>query len=268
MTEEKVHKETDEQPETKNQQQATNMEVNKHPHHVTHKKKWAEYLLEFLMLFLAVFLGFVAENLREHQVEHQREKQYARQLLADLRADSLFFAERIVSMNGILTKHRVFYRLMTGATTPTDKEVLSGSLPLFYVFDISVTSGTYSQMKASGGLRYVTNQTVTAALQKYYEVLLPRVIRGADYEITYYSNVIGPFVQKHFRAQDLDFVGDSVKNTNPIILNRTSQTDQELLNILEGYGVSHRITQERLTLPATEKLKELIDLLKKDYHLK
>ena len=41
-----------------------NMEVHKHPHHVTHKKKWGEYLLEFLMLFLAVFLGFVAENIR------------------------------------------------------------------------------------------------------------------------------------------------------------------------------------------------------------
>ena len=27
-----------------------NMEVHKHPHHVTHKKKWTEYLLEFFML--------------------------------------------------------------------------------------------------------------------------------------------------------------------------------------------------------------------------
>ena len=40
-----------------------------HPHHVTHKKKWAEYLLEFFMLFLAVFLGFVAENVRENITE-------------------------------------------------------------------------------------------------------------------------------------------------------------------------------------------------------
>lgn len=40
------------------------------PHHVTHKKKWVEYLLEFFMLFLAVFLGFVAENIREHTVEN------------------------------------------------------------------------------------------------------------------------------------------------------------------------------------------------------
>ncbi len=50
------------------------MEVHKHPHHVTHKKKWTEYLLEFFMLFLAVFLGFVAENIREHIAEKERGK--------------------------------------------------------------------------------------------------------------------------------------------------------------------------------------------------
>ncbi|HET9429672.1 MAG TPA: hypothetical protein VFO70_00790, partial [Chitinophagaceae bacterium] len=34
--------------------ETTNMEVHKHPHHVTQKKKWGEYVLEFLMIFLAV----------------------------------------------------------------------------------------------------------------------------------------------------------------------------------------------------------------------
>lgn len=49
------------------------MEVHKHPHYVTHKKKWGEYLLEFLMIFLALFLGFVAENITEKNVEHHWE---------------------------------------------------------------------------------------------------------------------------------------------------------------------------------------------------
>src|SRR5437868_8431435 len=79
----------------KSNQETENMEVHKHPHHVTHKKKWGEYLLEFLMLFLAVFLGFIAENQREHIVEHQREKKFASRLLSDLRQDSLFFETRI-----------------------------------------------------------------------------------------------------------------------------------------------------------------------------
>src|SRR5580765_8786899 len=55
-------------------QETENMEVHKHPHHVTHKKKWGEHLLEFIMLFLAVFLGFLAENIRETCVNRETEK--------------------------------------------------------------------------------------------------------------------------------------------------------------------------------------------------
>src|SRR5215204_169750 len=65
------------------------MEVHKHPHHVTHKKKWGEYLLEFFMLFLAVFLGFVAENVRENGVERHREQEYMQSLLNDLKSDTM-----------------------------------------------------------------------------------------------------------------------------------------------------------------------------------
>src|SRR6201989_2741559 len=68
-------------------QEIENMEVHKHPHHVTHKKKWGEYLLEFFMLFLAIFLGFLAENLREQIVEHHREKVYIHSLVEDLKSD-------------------------------------------------------------------------------------------------------------------------------------------------------------------------------------
>src|SRR5665213_962016 len=64
----------------------SSMEVH-HPHHVTHKKKWVEYLLEFFMLFLAVFLGFVAENIRENQVEKNRELEFIKSLTLDLRDD-------------------------------------------------------------------------------------------------------------------------------------------------------------------------------------
>src|SRR4051812_11507484 len=64
------------------------LEVHKHPHHVTHKKNWGEYLLEFFMLFLAVFLGFIAENIRESNIEHKREVDYAAELLKELSLDS------------------------------------------------------------------------------------------------------------------------------------------------------------------------------------
>ncbi len=64
------------------------MEVHKHPHHVTHKKKWGEYLLEFFMLFLAVFLGFIAENVREHLSEKNKAYSLAKSLENDLKKDT------------------------------------------------------------------------------------------------------------------------------------------------------------------------------------
>ena len=44
-------------------QQTKNMEVHKHPHHVTHKKKMERIPAGILSAFLAVFLAFIAENL-------------------------------------------------------------------------------------------------------------------------------------------------------------------------------------------------------------
>src|SRR5215217_2135377 len=73
--------------ETINQNhQPENMEVHKHPHHVTHKKKWGEYVLEFFMLFLAVFLGFLVENYRESLVNEEKELHYMQNMVADLKA--------------------------------------------------------------------------------------------------------------------------------------------------------------------------------------
>src|SRR5215212_6320017 len=81
-----------------------NMEVHKHPHHVTHKKKWGEYLLEFFMLFLAVFLGFVVENWREHIVEKSRAHQFLQSMQVDVRTnmknlDSLLAQDRAIIAN-------------------------------------------------------------------------------------------------------------------------------------------------------------------------
>src|SRR5215471_21684484 len=77
------------QPETVNTKPRTqNMEVHKHPHHVTHKKKWGEYLLEFFMLFLAVTLGFFAETIREQSTEHKHAREFAVSMLKDLQDDT------------------------------------------------------------------------------------------------------------------------------------------------------------------------------------
>ena len=74
-----------------------------HPHHVTRKKKWQEFLVEFFMLFLAMFPGFVAESICELNVEPTHEKEYAEELYKKLYTDSIAFVQKI---NARLSKER------------------------------------------------------------------------------------------------------------------------------------------------------------------
>ncbi|MEO6537405.1 MAG: hypothetical protein ABIT07_13165 [Ferruginibacter sp.] len=158
------------EPLTINDQPSTIMEVHKHPHHVTHKKKWGEYLLEFFMLFLAVFLGFVAENFREHQVEKDKEKVYMQNVLEDLKADTAIY-------NNYTENNKVVFKLIdtlihlikspdrkqhVSKLAYTARMILPKYKPLY------TTDRTYEQMKSSGDLRLVKNKQVANNISFYY----------------------------------------------------------------------------------------------------
>ena len=255
-----------EQPLTINNEPITNMEVH-HPHHVTHKKKWGEYLLEFFMLFLAVFLGFVSENIRETSVEHEHEKQYAKLLLFDLRTDSAYLAERNNLVESRLQKHKVFYDLMTDSSNPSDKQIINAFLPVFYTYDLKIAQVTYNQMKTSGSLRYIQNENLLSELQQYYDVMIPKINSLLDLHNQYYENVIYTFFLQHIRIQDIDDEADSVTAAKPVIINRTPQTNQEMLNIIQNYASDQIHLKNRNFTSLTAKNHELIHLIKKEYNL-
>src|SRR5690348_7578568 len=132
------------------------MEVHKHPHHVTHKKKWNEYLLEFFMLFLAVFLGFIAENVRENISEHKRAKEMAESLIYDLKHDT-------TEIRGASNKMRNVCKYADSVMMELNKprSLRNDTLLLFYATDAILhydffdpQTGTYEQIKNSGALRY------------------------------------------------------------------------------------------------------------------
>ena len=134
------------------------MEVH-HSHHITHKKKWGEYLLEFFMLFLAVFLGFVAENIREISVERHREKEFIHSMINDLKNDTTKLGKNIFAFQQILLEHDTLKK-----TYPL---LAKGFNQVFYTHlnaltsypDFIYTDGTIQQLKNSGGLRLIKNHT-------------------------------------------------------------------------------------------------------------
>ncbi|MBK8609354.1 MAG: hypothetical protein IPL84_05245 [Chitinophagaceae bacterium] len=259
--------ESDKQPTINDKQETENMEVHHHSHSGHGKKTWKEYFWEFLMLFLAVFCGFLAEYQLEHTIEHQREKKFAGQMLSDLRADSLFFTKRIKDIDSIGRKHQELFTLMTRPDKATDKEILNATLAVMYIYDIQATTATYEQMKTSGSLRYIQNKDLTNVIQQYYAVSLPRVLNAMEIHRQFFNEYLNPYFLKHFRIQDFNKTGDSLITDKPVILYRTTASDQELLNIFENYGRYHETIKAILIVHAFQKLQELITLLKKEYHL-
>lgn len=132
------------------------MEVQKHPHHVTHKKKLGEYLVEFLMIFLAVFLGFIAENIRENYVEHQRAKEYAQSLYNDLKKDSSAFKY-------FLSLKQWRSQKLDSLNIVTNPSIIEGNIPEAYYYSCILiipdlpfrpSDITIQQLRNSGTLRY------------------------------------------------------------------------------------------------------------------
>ena len=240
--------------------------MESHAHHI-HKapgQGWKHYFFEFLMLFLAVFAGFLAENQREHIVEHQREKKFARRLLSDLRQDSLFFETRIKLLEERQEAHKRFLKIMTNPVRATDSAVMRGFVPLLTGTSNDFTTATYNQMKTSGSLRYIDNDNLTTSLQKYYDVLLAKVSRDSEGADKFFADYIISYMTKHFRFQDFR-PGDG-SSLHVKLLNRSAESDQELINIM-GVWASNCDTQLDLQRPAQKQMLELIKLIKNEYHL-
>ena len=243
------------------------MEVHAHTH--TARKKWTHYFWEFLMLFLAVFCGFLAENQREHMIEHQREKRFAVQLLADLTNDSVHFSFLINNVVPRVDKRaRNLNELLTRQPAATDKEVILALSDVNRI-GLLLTNTTFTQMKTSGTLRYIRNDSLTGLLSRYYDVLCARVIHSWEESRNFYNDYLLPFRLKHIKSQDFFEQSDSLITQDPAMIDRTAKTDQELLNYINVYHdqVTASLINNKCK-PALKEINLLIPMLKKEYHLK
>jgi hypothetical protein len=205
-------------------QETENMEVHKHPHHVTHKKKWGEYLLEFTMLFLAVFLGFLAENLRERIVEHNIEKDYIHSLVEDLKSDTLQSNEMLIFLDSRIAG---VDSLITALSSPGIIENSNNAYRLWSKNigfpDFISNDRTIQQLKNSGGLRLIRNKAVSDRIMRY-----DQVIRDLNGLTTVMSGILG---DQHIYSQLFDFIKLD-KNANiPVPL---TEQGRKLLN--EAYA--------------------------------
>ena len=246
------------------------MEVHHHSQHG--KKKWTGYLWEFLMLFLAVFCGFLAEYQLEHKIEKDREKQYIRSLIADLESDQQTLSKHLLHLKKGVSMIDSLIIILNGSSP-----VANQTGQLYYLArlgprldPLATNSRTFDQLKNSGNFRLVRNINTSNKIMAYYEKFpLVRLLESMnETEFNEYkkmaAKIFDPVIFINMEGKD-----GVVQRTdeNPVL--RTS--DRELFKELSVFSVYMRGTKIGLLRTDEELMKtgyELIEFLKKEYHLK
>ena len=246
------------------------MEVHHHSH--TPRKKWAHYFWEFFMLFFAVFCGMLAEYRLEHIIEHQREKKYIRSLIKDVELD-------IASLQGTyeIKNQQISY---FDSLKNLLKHGYTNNLNDFYFYARNITRNlvfqyhdrTIQQLKNSGNLRLIRNENAADSITIYDNERIKSLLsqQEAETELRRYIsyNVAGKIFDPFAWTDLADSTGKIIRPVNnPLLLT----DDPVLLNDFSFKVVILRGTiafTNRAIINAIRSAKNLIDLLKKEYHLK
>jgi hypothetical protein len=244
------------------------MEVHAHTH--TPRKKWTHYFWEFFMLFLAVFCGFLAENQREHFVEHQREKQYMRSLIEDLETDTLELHKAMTTANYVAQYSDSV--LMFLASYKISKQIPTSLATLVGMAGqrqtLINTDRTSSQLKNSGAMRLIRNKKVSDFILKYWKQIEETNISLDRYMIYRNSSrelVFKLWVIPNVYQSGLSIPQDSIRQLK--VIDDDSKKWDEFANLTSMCGNITKTTHLKNLEQQLNMARELISLIKKEYHL-
>ena len=245
------------------------MEVHKHPNHVTHKKKWTEYLLEFFMLFFAVFLGFLAENIREHLVEKNKEKEYIQSMIVDMKTD----IKQLDSLNiNRLLKQQMIDSILLILDFP-DPGLYGNQLYYFARWmprplRIITSDGTMQQLK-SGNLRLIRSHKAVDAITEYDQLVRFGNISVEDREESLIQQFY-PSLKRVFDPRIFEKMVNGMRinrlGGNPQLLHGDKESLNEFyshihfLKNVNSYSIEFGIKRRNLA-------KHVLDVLQNEYHL-
>ena len=244
------------------------MEVHHHAH--TAKKKWTHYFWEFLMLFLAVFCGFLAEYQLEHKIEKDREKQYIKSYAEDLAADTSEFNRRIKVCE---TTINVADSLVLLLGHP-QREKFAGDIYYFFRFihrgaPFTVNDRTIIQLRNAGGMRLVSNKTVSDSMINYYKDV--DFIKWIFEEHTEMKRSLRPQFNQLLYAEDYSkVIDDQNRVIRPKENLKLKPADDESLNtlklIITNLKGINQGTRMRL-IELKEKAIKIRKFINEEYHL-
>ena len=261
------------------------MEVHHHAHPAPGgtRKKWTHYFWEFLMLFLAVFAGFLAENQREHYIENQRAKQLAKNLYKEIFADSIAVQSKIAIRNTKEGECAFFIKYIQDSSLTALSHRFYPAFTWTFLQSAQLlfepNDGILNQLRNSGELRYFKSNELQTCIGKL-SVSIANIRSRNEKEYGYIEFYLRPFTIKHYDFAwyekltgngKLTLIEALTNNALPQfpgrLVNAENFSRGDAGNIASYYLVMLRGTRQTQYLPYAKANHELLEILRKEFHL-
>lgn len=242
------------------------MEVHHHAHHEGNKN-WKSYFWEFLMLFLAVFCGFLAEWQLEHVIEHSREKEFIKSMIEDAQIDTANI-NKVINTN----ESKLLYVDSLTATFYNYNGGEKADHEIYKLFRAILSAGavlrpterTLLQLKNSGGMRLIRNETSATSIILYDG--LEKDVQNQEQDVSktgeeFMKASYELFNFKYYNPGSYRGVSDEA-----ILLSHDKVKLIQFANMVTAYGAA--LTQYNFQLKSMKKNAEkLVNTLRKEYNL-
>jgi hypothetical protein len=141
-----------------------------HPHKLPPGTKIKGLIFEFLMMFLAITGGFFMENMREEYVERHKEMEYIESMVNDIKQDTISVQEIITTCEKQIKGMDSLKTVLNNPVAKIDYRQMY-RLTMKYLntlISFGPNQITMTQLKNSGGLRLISNKSVTDSIVNYY----------------------------------------------------------------------------------------------------
>ena len=258
------------------------MEVHAHTH--TPRKKWTHYFWEFLMLFFALTLGFFVENQREHYIEKQRAKALAKNLYKEIYADSIAVQQKITNRNKKEEQTVFFINYVKDSSLTTLSNQFYPAFTWSFLQSAQLlfepNDGILNQLRNSGELRYFKSSELQEKIGQL-TVQVANIRNRNDKEYSFIEMNLRPFTLKHY---DFNWYQAFTRNGKFTLLEALSQNfpvtftgkivnhdkfnRQEAENMAYYYLLMLRGTRQIQYMPYATINHQLLQILRKEYHIK
>jgi hypothetical protein len=244
------------------------MEVHHHAH--TERKKWTHYFWEFLMLFLAVFCGFLAEYQLEHMIEKDREKQYMRSMMEDLRSDTVMLISNIKQrQEKLMMIDSLVAILGSSSVNERGNDIYYFGRSISPPTNIFPNDGTIQQLKSSGNLRLIHNNTISNGIMAYDQQMRNALFEmGDEVEVRAEYRILARKVfQTKVFYEMIATEKISIPRNNPPLHSKDADLLNEFIGAVQYFKRIHQaqlIRSKELLFHA----QKLMEDIRKEYNLK